>query len=128
MKLRFTLVALLFSAFAFCQNLEGRWVNSSFTGEENVAYEFLEGEQVKIYYAGKELTREPVEYKLKEHGGTFIITMQYQNAVNGYNANTIGLVKMVGKNRAEIEFWDRNNAPKELEFSDESLIYTKEKE
>ncbi|MCZ4408848.1 hypothetical protein O3Q51_08520 [Cryomorphaceae bacterium 1068] len=126
MKFRLTLVAILISAFAFCQNLEGRWVNSSFTGEENVAYEFLKDNKVKIFYAGTQLTEGAVEYEIKKNGDLYIIILQYQNVLNNYSANTIGLVKVIDKDRIEMEFWDRKDAPKELGFSDESLLYTKE--
>jgi hypothetical protein len=126
MKFRLTLVAILISAFAFCQNLDGRWVNSSFTGEENLAYEFLQDKKVKIFYAGSQLTKGAVDYEIKEQGDSYIITIKYQNALNDYNANTIGLMKMIDKDRIEMEFWDRKEVPKEMEFSDESLIYKRE--
>jgi hypothetical protein len=127
MKFRFTLFAFLVSSLAFCQDIEGRWVNSSFSGDENLAYEFLEGEIVKMYYAGEEITtKKPVGYDLKEKGDFFVMTMEYTNAINGFNANVFGLVKIISKNQMKMEFWDKNKLPEELEFSTESLIFTRE--
>jgi hypothetical protein len=52
--------------------------------------------------------------------------MEYTNSINGFNANVFGLVKIISKNQMKMEFWDKNKLPEELEFSTESLIYTRE--
>jgi len=126
MKLRLTFLALMISAFAFCQSLEGRWVNTSFSGDENLAYHFIKGNLVKMYYAGQEIpTENPVEYVLKENEDSYLIEMQYINLQNNYKADVVGLIKFLGKDRIEMEFWSKSDVPDKLEFSEESLIYTR---
>ncbi len=127
MKFRLTLVALLISAFAFCQDLEGRWVNSGFGGEENFAYEFTKGQHVKMYYAGKEVaTKEPIKYELKKYGDSFLVEMRYTVAENNLNANVIGLLTFLGDDRIEMEFWSKSDIREKVEFTEESLIYTRQ--
>lgn len=93
-----------------------------------MTYEFQKENVLKIYYAGKELpTADPVEYTLKDLGNDrYRIEMQYINLSNNYSANVVGLIAMLGKDRAEIEIWDRNSMPEKLEFSEESLIFERD--
>jgi len=128
MKIKLTFLALILSVLSYCQDLEGKWVNRGFTGESNMTYEFQKENVLKIYYAGKELpTADPVEYTLKDLGNDrYRIEMQYINLSNNYSANVVGLIAMLGKDRAEIEIWDRNSVPEKLEFSEESLIFERD--
>lgn len=127
MKFRLTLVAILISAFAFCQDLEGRWVNSGFGGEENLAYDFSKDQFVKMYYAGKEIaTKEPIKYELKNYGDSFLIEMSYTIARDNRNVNVIGLVTFLGKDQLEMEFWSKSDIREKVEFTEESLIYTRQ--
>jgi hypothetical protein len=124
MKFRLTLLALLVSAFAFCQNMEGRWVNTSFSGDENLAYLFQDDNTVKMYYAGEEiLTAEPIKYTLRKDGDFYMIEMKYIKKANNFSADLLGLVKFRGKNQMELEFFEKKNLPESLEFTEESLTF-----
>lgn len=124
MKFRLTLLALLVSAFAFCQNMEGRWVNASFSGDENLAYLFQDDNTVKMYYAGEEiLTNEPIKYTLRKDGDFHMIEMKYTKKANNFSADLLGLVKFRGKNQMELEFFEKKNLPEKLEFTEESLTF-----
>lgn len=126
MKLRFTLLALLISAFAFCQNIEGRWINASFSGEENLAYLFNDDHTMKMYYAGEEIvTVEPIHYTLKKVGDLHHLEMKYTKKSNKFTADLLGLVKFTGKNQMKLEFFDKKNLPEEIEFSEEALIFVR---
>jgi hypothetical protein len=126
MKVRLTLVAILISAFAFCQDLEGRWVNSSFSGEENLAYLFDDGHVMKMYYAGEEIvTVEPIKYTLKAEGDFYHLEMKYMKKSNNFSADLIGLIEFTGKNQMELEFFDKKNLPEKIEFTEESLTFVR---
>jgi len=127
MKFRLSLFAFLITAFAYCQNLEGRWVNSGFLGEENLAYDFIKGQEIKMYYAGDQIpTNKPVKYELKKDGDSFVIEMHYVNSINGYNANVVGLIRFLDEDRIEMEFWDKAKLPEDMNFTEESLIYQRQ--
>ena len=128
MKFKLTLLSVLISTFSFCQDLEGRWVNSSFTGAENMAYEFEEGNVMKMYYAGKEIpTAQPIVYSLKElDEDRHLIEMKYTNLANNLSADLIGVIVVLGKDKVEMEFWERSAVPEDYAFTEESLIYYRE--
>jgi len=126
MKYRLTLLALSITVFAFCQNLDGRWANLSFSGEENMAYEFEENKTVKMYYAGEEvITKQPIEYTLKKHGEYYLLEMKYVRKSNNFSVDLLGLVKFKGKNQMELEFFDKKNLPEKLEFTEEALTFVR---
>ncbi|MGB6036468.1 MAG: hypothetical protein WBG42_09370 [Cryomorphaceae bacterium] len=126
MKFRLTLVAFLISVLAYCQDLEGRWVNVSFSGEENLAYLFEEDNTMKLYYAGKEVeTEKPIKYTVKKDGDFYLLEMKYTQKSNSLSSDLLGLVKFMGKNKMELEFFDKKNLPEKLEFSEESMTLTR---
>lgn len=127
MKYRLTILALFITVFSFCQNLDGRWVNLSFSGEENLAYQFEENKTVKMYYAGEEMiTKEPIEYTLKQDGEYYLLEMNYVQKSNNRSVDLLGLVKFKGKNQMELEFFDKKNLPEELEFTEEALTFVRQ--
>lgn len=123
---------LFFIFFTFCQfvhaqDLKGKWVNLSFTGEENSAYEFLDNQIVKMYYGGMEIkTEEPVKYKITDKGEYFVLEMSFKNKLNGRNDNLIGRLEFQSDDVIEMEFWSRSKAPGDLEFTEESVTYVKQ--
>lgn len=121
------LIVLVFGCqFVFAQELEGRWVNLSFTGDENAAYEFKEGNIMKMYFGGKEIpTAVPVEYDLTEEDEYFLITTSFYNKMNGRKENLIGKLEFLSEDQFKLEFWQKGKVPKGYEFTENAMTYTK---
>lgn len=120
-------IALIFGLqHVSAQELEGKWVNSSFTGEENAAYEFEEGNIMKMYFAGEEIpTAVPIEYDLTEKDEYFLITTSFYNKMNGRSENLIGKLKFLSDDQIKLEFWEKGKAPEEFRFTEEALTFSR---
>lgn len=126
MKLRFTFIAMLFTVLAFCQDMEGMWVNSSLSGDENLAYSFAPDNTMKMYYAGTEIvTTAPIKYVISKKGDRYQLEMSYTRKSNGFSADLIGLVQFTGKDVMELEFFDKRKLPAKMNFTEESLMFVR---
>jgi len=127
--MKFCLSVLTFLAVTtlFGQDLTGRWVNSSFSGEENLAYVFSEEGTMTMFYAGNKIeTKAPIKYTLKPMGELYHLSFSYEQKLNSFNASVLGLIKFSGKDAMEFETFDKKNLPEKLEFTEESLMFSRQ--
>ena len=127
MKKIILFVALFFGfQYVSAQELEGKWVNTSFTGDENAAYEFQEGNILKMYYAGKEIpTKEPVKYNLTDKDDYRLISMSFFNKMNSRSENLVGRLEFLSDDQIKLEFWEKGRAPKGYAFTNEALTFNR---
>ena len=127
MKLFLTALTFLTVSIISAQDLTGKWANASFSGEENFAYVFSIEGTMEMFYAGEKVeTEKPVTYTLTQKGDFHHLEFSYKRKNGSFSANVLGLIKFTGKNVMEFETFDKNNLPKELDFTEESMMFRRE--
>ncbi|MEM9050456.1 MAG: hypothetical protein AAGC47_00255 [Bacteroidota bacterium] len=127
MKLLLSSLAIFTASLLFGQDLTGKWVNTSFSGDENVAYVFDKDGTMTMFYGGKQIeTKEPVTYSLKPAGDLYHLEFAYSKKNSSFSAKVLGLVKFKGTDVMEFETFDKKNLPEELDFTKESLMFSRE--
>ena len=80
-----------------------------------------------MFYGGTKIeTEEPVLYTLTPKGDFHHLEFSYTKKKSSFSADVLGLIRFTGEDVMELETFSKKSLPKELDFTEESMMFSRE--